>query len=97
MSALDVPGLRRIAEITGGTYRDAAAGPAPLVDLYRRNVLPMARRAFEKDRRREPENRYQWPLLAAFLVWILELGRSERKRDESAEGRTAGRAVGAPR
>ncbi|TAH34437.1 MAG: VWA domain-containing protein [Planctomycetota bacterium] len=80
VSALDRAGLRRIAETTGGEFLEAAGAPAPLLDLYERRVLPMARASFEAQQRRERENRFQWPLLGAFLLWILELCWTDRRR-----------------
>jgi Ca-activated chloride channel family protein len=80
VSALDPATLRRIAEATGGRYLDAHDRTEALVDLYESEVLPMARKTFEAEERRNRDNRYQWPLLAAFLIWILELWIGERKR-----------------
>jgi Ca-activated chloride channel family protein len=80
VSALDVEGLERIAAATGGTYVDARE-PAPLVRLYERRVVPMARTArAADDTHRRRENRYQWPLLAALLLWMLALGIRDRSR-----------------
>ena len=80
VTVMDPAGLRRIAEITGGEFVDAGDGPGSLVGLYEDRILPMARKAFEDEERRERENRYQWPLVAAFLLWILELCVTERRR-----------------
>lgn len=75
VSALDPTTLRRIADAAGGVYTDGG-----LVDLYEDRILPMARKSFQQRERRERENRYQWPLSAAFLLWIVELCVSDRKR-----------------
>ena len=40
----------------------------------------MARKTFEAEERRARDNRFQWPLLAAFLIWIVELCLGDRKR-----------------
>ena len=80
VTVMDPAGLRRIAEATGGEFVDAGEGPGSLVGLYEDRILPMARKAFEDEERRERENRYQWPLVAAFLLWILELCVTERRR-----------------
>ena len=80
VSTMDATTLRRIAAATGGDFVDAHARPHPLRELYERRILPMARKAFEKDERRAKENRFQWPLLAAFLLWILLLCLGDRKR-----------------
>ena len=80
VSAMDPAGLRRIAEATGGSFADAQASPRPLVELYRTRVLPMARKSFSAEERRERKNRFQWPLLLALAFWILEFSRSDRVR-----------------
>lgn len=79
VSTLDPTTLRRIAEATGGDYVDAEQ-PSPLIEVYERRILPMARKAFEAEERRSKENRYQWPLLAAFLFWMVDLCLSDRRR-----------------
>jgi Ca-activated chloride channel family protein len=79
VSSLDPTTLRRIAEATGGEYLDAQDRPDALIDLYESRVLPMARKTFEAEERRARDNRYQWPLLAAFLIWIVELCLGDRK------------------
>jgi Ca-activated chloride channel family protein len=78
VSSMDAAGLRRIADATGGEFVDASSSRAPLTDLYERRVLPVAREAFADEERRERPNRFQWPLLAAFLLWILELCVTDR-------------------
>ncbi len=80
VSALDAAGLRRIAEAAGGEYLEAAATAAPLLDLYEARVLEGARRAFEAEVLRGRENRFQWPLAAALLLWLLELLLTDRRR-----------------
>ena len=56
------------------------ARPDALVELYESQVQPMARKTFDAEERRSRDNRYQWPLTAAFLIWIVELCLGERKR-----------------
>lgn len=80
VSALDPASLRAMAAAAGGEYIDAAALPLPLVELYEKRIVPMSRKALERGERRERENRYQWPLLAAFLLWIAELGLADRRK-----------------
>lgn len=79
VSALDVSGLQGIASISGGSFVDARE-PAPLARLYDDRILPMARSAYASKDPRRKENRYQWPLLAAFLLWMLALGITDRIR-----------------
>jgi Ca-activated chloride channel family protein len=80
VSALDAGGLQRIAAATGGTSREVGDGAAPLAELYEDRVLPAARGAFEREARRRRENRYQWPLGLALVLWVADLWRSERRR-----------------
>jgi Ca-activated chloride channel family protein len=79
VSALDVAGLTSLAERTGGEFV-SAGDPDSLLGLYEERILPMARTSLEAEDRRERENRFQWPLLAAFVLWILELCVCERRR-----------------
>jgi len=80
VSTMDATTLRRIADVTGGDFVDAHARTRPLRELYERRILPMARKAFEREERRAKENRFQWPLLAAFLLWILVSCLGDRRR-----------------
>ena len=80
VSAMDPVSLRRIAETTGGEFVDAGAMPLPLLELYQKRIQPMARKSFEAEERREKKNRFQWPLLAALVLWILESCLTDRKR-----------------
>ncbi len=80
ISTMDPVSLGRIAEVTGGEFVDASTRPAALVEVYQRRVLPMAQKAFAADARRLRENRFQWPLLLAVLLWALELGITDRRR-----------------
>jgi Ca-activated chloride channel family protein len=80
VSALRSDSLRRIAETTGGIYMDADSRPLPLLDLYRKQIVPMAKKAFETEGRHARRNRFQWPLLAAFFLFIMEFCMTDRKR-----------------
>jgi Ca-activated chloride channel family protein len=60
VSTMDAGGLRAIAEATGGGF----GGEPP--------ALSVARRAGRSDRK---ENRYQWFLAAAVLLWTADLAR----------------------
>jgi len=71
--------LFKIAETTGGEFLDAGAQPLPLVELYEKRITPMARKMFKDEGRRTRKNRFQWPLLAAFLLWIMEICLTDRK------------------
>lgn len=79
ISSLAPASLRALAQETGGEYLEAQALPVPLIELYEKRVLPMARKSFEAEERKAALDRYQWPLLAGFLLWILALGATDRK------------------
>lgn len=78
ISALDAPGLARIAHETGGRF--VAGGGAALVGLYEDRILPMARAALSEDASARKENAYQWPLAGAFLLWVSHLALATRRR-----------------
>ncbi len=59
VSAMDAAGLRAIAAATGGTFGDEVP------------ELSVTRRTGQSER----ENRFQWPLAAAVLLWLLDLSR----------------------
>jgi Ca-activated chloride channel family protein len=80
VSAHDPTTLRALAEAAGGHYLDATADPDALATLYRTRILPMARKAFDAEQREEREPRFQWPLLVAVLLWLLELAITDRRR-----------------
>ena len=80
VTAMDPEGLRQIAEATGGAFVAAEDVSQPLVELYDDQIAPMARKAFESREKKERANRYQWPLLAAFIFWLVDLGRCVRRR-----------------
>ncbi|MAE75482.1 MAG: hypothetical protein CMJ85_01280 [Planctomycetes bacterium] len=80
VSAMDAPGLRGIASSSRGTFIDASASEQALADLYAARILPMARKSHAERDGSERKNRFQWPLLAAFLLWLIELFLSDRRR-----------------
>ncbi len=80
VSAMDEQGLSRIADLTGGEFLAAADAAQPLIQLYDDHIRPMARQTFLAEERRERENRYQWPLLLAFLLLWVDLGLCEKRQ-----------------
>jgi len=79
VSAMDSDALRRIAEATGSAFRAAVDDSATVVGVYTDEVVPMARKAFEQDEKKERENRFQWPLAAALCLLLLDQSVSERR------------------
>jgi Ca-activated chloride channel family protein len=80
VTALDAAALARVAEAGGGTYADAGPSEGALVSLYERRVLPLERTWAAAEGLRRREDRYQWPLLAAFLLLLADLGLGDRRR-----------------
>ena len=74
VTRLDPAGLRRIAERTGGAY--IALDKTPLPEFHERSV----RTSFSAQDLTGRANRFQWPLLAACLFWILDQCIGERRR-----------------
>jgi Ca-activated chloride channel family protein len=80
ISALDATSLRRITDATGGAFVEAGTARNALVSLYDARILPLAKKAFEVESRRQRENRFQWPLAAALLCWLGALALPDRRR-----------------
>ncbi len=79
VSAMDERGLSRIADLTNGEFLIATDAARPLVTWYEDHIRPMAHQTFLAEERRERENRYQWPLLLAFLLLLTDLGLCEKR------------------
>jgi Ca-activated chloride channel family protein len=80
VAAMDADALRKIAAATGGAFLAADASGRNLVRLYEDRVVPRAQAVFRAGERSERENRFQWPLLLAILLWTIELSIHERRR-----------------
>jgi Ca-activated chloride channel family protein len=80
LAARDDESLAAIADRTGGAYTGVDSGAIPIARVYDGEILPAAADASHASNRRERMDGYQWPLLAAFLLWILDTGISERRR-----------------
>ena len=78
VSAADRASLEAVATAGGGTF--VAEGPGALVDLHRTALRPRALAAAMADPTFAPAHRFQWPLLAALLVWMLRSAMQERRR-----------------
>ncbi len=76
VSTMNPESLRRIAQATGGDFVTSDDAD----ELYANQIAPMERKVFEAEERRERTNRFQWPLLAAFLCWIVELCLGDRRQ-----------------
>jgi Ca-activated chloride channel family protein len=80
VSAMDAASLRAIADTTGGAFVEAARESHPLVSLYEDHIVPMAKKQLPDERRRERDSRFQWALVPAILLFMADLGLSDRRR-----------------
>ena len=72
ISKLNPESLRRIAEVSDGIYLQAKGRVLPLEELYARAIRPMEGREIIDGKERVPQDRYQWPLGIALLLFLLE-------------------------
>lgn len=79
ISHLDDESLRAIADATGGAYLAAARSAFPLEELYAERISRLESRDLWFGKERVPHDRYQWPLVLAFLCMVLEAGLRERR------------------
>ena len=80
VSTLDPTALARIADATRGRAFAASTRPRPLAALYEQEILPRAQQALAAREQAGRVNLYQAPLLAAFLLWLLDSLLGERRR-----------------
>ena len=71
VSRADTATLRRIAEAGDGVFARNDA----LLSVYRDSIRPRAAETIEGRLRRERANRFQWPLMLAFLFLVWDLRR----------------------
>jgi Ca-activated chloride channel family protein len=84
-SRLDETTLQKIANDTGGAYLHATDTAFGLTELYRDYIATMEKRELASTLERRFEHRFQWPLLVAFLLLLIEPMIGERR----PEARTA--------
>jgi len=73
VSALDSEGLRRLAESTGGEFLRTDVMALPLIQLKTKRLDPMVKRAFDEGEETVFRTRFQWALIPAMLLLVLEL------------------------
>jgi len=79
LSKLDPVLLQKIALLTGGKQGIIGNGIFPLEEIYEEEINKMEKRELESSRQKRYENRYQWPLFLALLLFFLEALLTERK------------------
>jgi Ca-activated chloride channel family protein len=80
VSALDSEGLRAIAGATGGEFVRADVMALPLVELKRKRIDPMLERTYEAGEETMYKTRFQWALLPALILLIVEVQRHGGRR-----------------
>lgn len=79
-TSLHEDALQKLALGTGGTYVRSAAGDTGLERVFQESIAQLKRSEQESRTAKVYEERFMWPLLAAFLLLALEAGRSNRRR-----------------
>ena len=79
---LDERILRETAKRTGGDYLRATSLPLPLEEILEKRIKVLQKRTYEKEKRRVPWNRYQWPLSLGVLLLLLRSALPEARREE---------------
>ena len=85
-SALDEENLRRIASVTKGIYAPLGPTSRGLEEVYAYSLQQMEARERSETLQRIPIDRFQWPLLAAIFLLLLEpfLPTRSRRRAKGA-------------
>jgi Ca-activated chloride channel family protein len=76
---IDETTLQKIALATGGSYVHASSKEFGLDLIYKEKLSQMEKRELETKMAKQYEERFQIPLVAAFLLLVLEFLISERK------------------
>lgn len=80
LSKLDDINLKKTALATGGAYIDAGSGSMALDKIYTERIAKLEKQELESTRRKIYENRFQWPLIIALALLVLEGLINERKK-----------------
>lgn len=71
--------LQKIAAVSGGKSSILRPGHFPLDDIYENEILKMEQKEFTSSLHKQYENRFQWPLLIALFLIIIETILDEKK------------------
>ena len=78
-SRLDEKMLREIAQATGGLYEPLGQQAEGLDAIYQEKLSLVPKQELAERKQKVPLDRFEWPLLAAFILLLLEFGLSDRK------------------
>lgn len=74
LSRLDESILKKISEETGGAYVRSVAGDMDLDIIYKKEIRgSMEQSLMKSGKRKILENRFQWPLFIAVLLWFWDM------------------------
>ena len=78
-SRLDEKMLQDIARETGGQYEPMGQQAEGLEAIYQKKLSLVPKQELAERKQKVPLDRFEWPLLAAFILLLLEFGLSDRK------------------
>ena len=79
-SRLDEKMLQDIARATGGLYEPMGQRAEGLEAIYQEKLSLVPKQDLAERQQKVPLEQFEWPLLAAFILLLLEFGLSDRKR-----------------
>ncbi|HUE14436.1 MAG TPA: VWA domain-containing protein [Planctomycetaceae bacterium] len=79
-SHLDEPGLKAIAEATGGLYAPLGAQGQGLETIYQQALAPLAKHDLASRRQKVYTERFQWPLAASLALLLGSMLLGTRRR-----------------
>ena len=94
-SRLDEKMLQKIAHATGGQYEPLGRQAEGLDAIYKQKLSLVPKQELAERMQRVPVDRFEWPLLLAFVLLVVEFAISDRKpqRKKGPVIRTANRRV----
>ena len=79
-SRLDETMLKQIAEVTGGRYEPLGRKGEGLEAIYQEKLSLVPKRDLAERMQKVPIERFEWPLMAALLLLLMEFAISDRRR-----------------
>ena len=80
-SRLDETMLQKIAEATGGRYEPLGQQAEGLEAIYREKLSLVPKQELAERMQRVPIERFQWPIMFALILLLMEFAISDRKRN----------------
>ena len=83
-SRLDETMLQKIAEATGGRYEPLGQQAEGLEAIYREKLSLVPKQELAERMQRVPIERFQWPIMFALILLLMEFAVSDRKRNRKS-------------